>query len=166
MKIVRRPRRLVLSTAVAAALALTASGCAYFNDTQTHEFYQAADGVNVNPTGVGVRNAIVVVDESGTGHLVTTVVNQTDEDATARLAATVDGSTVIDAQVPVPAGETVPVGGEGEQQVTATDLGVEAGDMMELTISAPGQDDASSPLPVTDTSLEYYRSVGSDGGEG
>lgn len=165
MKIVRRPRRLVLST-VAAALALTASGCAYFNDTQTHEFYQAADGVNVNPTGVGVRNAIVVVDETGTGHLVTTVVNQTGEDATARLVATVDGSTVIDAQVPVSAGGTVPVGGEGEQQVTATDLGVKPGDMMELTVSAPGQDDASSPLPVTDTSLEYYRSIGSDGGEG
>lgn len=167
MKIVRSPRRLALSTLAAAALALGATGCAYFNETQTHDFYQAADGVNINPTGVGVRNAILVVDDQGTGHLYTTAVNDTTEDASAHLVGTVDGSTVLDAQVPVPAGETVQIGGEGNQQVTVADLGVDPGGMMELTVSAPGQEDASSPLPVTDTSLEYYQGVGgSDGGQG
>src|SRR5699024_2322071 len=42
---VRRTRRLVLSVA-ALGLALGASGCAYTNPVQTHEFYQSSDGTN------------------------------------------------------------------------------------------------------------------------
>lgn len=164
MKIVRRPR-LVLSVAAAALAATAVSGCTYINDTQTHDFYQAADGVNVNPTGLGVRNAVLVADGKGGGSLATTVVNDTDQDATVTLTGTYQDAPVFRTDVRVPAQSTVAVGSQGEQQVSATDLGAKAGDMIELHVSAPGQADASSPLPVVDRSLGYYSGVGpSDGG--
>lgn len=172
MKSVRRPRRLVLSLS-AAALALTASGCAYFNPVQTHDFYQAADGVNVNETGFGVRNAVMVVDKNGSATVYTTATNQTDADGTVTLKGTFDGAPIFDATVAVPAQGTTPIGEEGEQQITATGVAAEPGEMIELTVSAPGQKDATVPMPVLDRSLPYYRTGGasdaggaSDGGEG
>lgn len=164
MNSVRRPRRLALPLA-AVALALTVTGCTYLNDTQTHDFYQAADGVNINPTGMGVRNAVLLVDESGKAWLQTSVTNTTAKDGTVTLVGSRDGSTLFEVRVDVPAQGVTPIGGEGQQQVTATDIGAKPGDMIELTVTADGQEEASSPLPVLDRSLEYYGGEGaSDGG--
>lgn len=166
MKIVR-PHRLALSTA-AVALALTATGCAYFNDTQTHDFYQAADGTNANVTGLGVRNALLVVDEAGNGRLYVTAVNYTDADGSVELTGAYDGTTVFTTSIAVPAGGTVPVGGEGEQTVTASAVAAPAGSIMQLTVAASGQDPTTISMPVLDDSLSYYRdaqnrSTASDG---
>lgn len=163
MKIVRRPRRFALSVA-AVALALTASGCAYFNDTQTHDFYQAADGTNANETGLGVRNAVLVVDDTGNGTLYATAVNNTDQDGTVELSGAYEGATVFSTSVEVPAGGTVALGGEGDQSVTATAVEAPAGSIMQLTVTASGQETTTVSLPVLDESLAYYRTA-EPGGE-
>jgi len=163
VKTVRRPRRFALSVA-AVALALTASGCAYFNDTQTHDFYQAADGTNANETGMGVRNAVLVVDDAGDGTLYATAVNNTASDGTVELAGAYEGTTVFSASVEVPAGGTVALGGDGDQAVTATAVEAPAGSIMQLTVTASGQETVTVSMPVMDDSLAYYRTA-EEGGE-
>ena len=163
MKSVRRPRRLALPLA-AVALALTATGCAYLNDTQTHDFYQAADGVNINETGLGVRNAVLVVDESGSATLYATATNTTAEDGELTLTGSYEGAPIFEATVAVPAQGVTQIGAEGAQQVTASGLAAKPGSMVELTVTAEGQEDASSPMPVLDRSLEYYGGASDTGG--
>lgn len=162
MKTVRRPRSLALSVA-AVALALGASGCTYFNDTQTHDFYQAADGTNSAPEVPGVRNAVLVVDDNGDGRFMGTAVNPTEADATVELVGEYEGTTVFSTSVDVPAGGTVALGGEGDQAVTATGVQAPAGAIMQLTVRSQGQEDQTISLPVQDESLPYYG--GSDSGE-
>lgn len=159
-----RPRRLALAVA-AAALAVSVSGCAYFNDTQTHEFYQAADGTNANPTGVGVRNAVLVVDAKGNGRLYTTVTNTDQQARTVQLEGTFDGSTVFSASVSVPAGGVTPVGMPGQQAITASSVAAKPGSIMQLSVTAPGQKATTISMPVMDDSLGYYPAA-SDGGQG
>lgn len=162
MKNVRRPRRLALVVA-AAGIALTASGCTAFNPMQTHDFYQAADGTNANPEGVGVRNAILVLGDGGDGEVYLTVANETTEDATAELTGTFEGQEVFSASIPVAAGETVMVGAGDGEQIHVRDAAPKPGDIMELTV-ASGDSSTTISLPVMDDSLGYYPAQ-SDGGQ-
>lgn len=157
-----RPTRRLALTVAALGLALTASGCAYFNPTQTHEFYQAADGTNANLSEgghftVGVRNAIVIAPETGDAQLIGSVANYTDEEVTVSLEGTApDGSTVFATRVAVPAKQTVALGvGEGEQQVAIGELPTEPGEFLTLSVS-DGTESTEISLPVTTDDLEYY----------
>ncbi|MCS6712262.1 hypothetical protein JSY14_09615 [Brachybacterium sp. EF45031] len=159
----QRRRRLALAAA-ALSLALAGTGCSYLNPVQTHEFYQAADGTNEQLGPVGVRNAVVVVDESGAGQFSTTLVNDSSEDASVELTGLADGSDAFSHTVTVPAGGTVRLGsGEGAEQVPVSNLAVPAGAMMELRVRA-GDQETTMSLPVLDQTLEYYKSA-SDGGQ-
>lgn len=165
----RRPRLALAAAAV--GLALSASGCAYINPVQTHEFYQAADGTNANleESGrlmAGVRNAIVVLPEEGDPVLVGSVANYTTEEITVELEGTSEGTVVFSGRVAVPAGATVNLGvGENAQQVQIGQLDVPAGANMSLAVTANGQS-TEITLPVTDTTLEYYRDAVEGAGEG
>lgn len=159
----RRSRRAFL-VAASLGLATAASGCAYFNPRQTFDFYQAADGTNANPQGVGVRNAMLVVDASGKGTLYTTVTNTLDKDSTAHLEGSYQGSAVFSAEVPVKAGSVTPVGGSGQQKIDATSVAAPAGSIMELTVSSPDQDPVTISMPVVDSAAAFVG--GSDGGQG
>lgn len=168
MKSVRRVR--IALTAAAAGLALGASGCSYMNPVQTHDFYQAADGTNASVSDanhqflVGMRNAVVVVDSSGRGDLIGSVVNYTDTDQSVELTGTYDGSTVFTKTIALKAGETVKIGPSDLQDdddststvVGTKDFPVPTGDVMNLSLTADGQDDEVT-LPVTGQSLEYYK---------
>ena len=76
----RRPRRLLVATALAlAAPALTSCGFNYATD----RVYTPGAGTNVRDNTVDVLGAVVVSAESGAGTLVTTFVNNLlDEEAT------------------------------------------------------------------------------------
>ena len=156
----RRPRRLVLSAA-ALGLAVAASGCSYFNPVQTHDFYQAADGTNANleqdsgALAAGVRNVIVVVDDSGAAELRGSAVNYLKDPVTLELEGSADGASVFTASVDVPAGGSVELGPDaGEQAVEIGTLDVAPGDIMQLTVSMDGESTEIS-LPVTNTELAY-----------
>lgn len=180
MKSVRRPRFALAAAAM--GLALASTGCSYFNPVQTHDFYQAADGMNASltseSTGVfelGIRNAIVVVGEDGTGQLLGTLVNYTAEPAQVTITASLpDGAEVLSETVELEPGTEVkltPPDLDGGEQpgvaetvdVSAADFPAEPGTIIELTLSSGDRSETIS-LPVTGTTLPYYQ--GSDGGEG
>ncbi|WP_205678889.1 hypothetical protein [Brachybacterium endophyticum] len=180
MKSVRRPR--LALTVAALALSLGATGCSYMNPVQTHDFYQAADGTNVSLVDaeknftVGVRNAIVIVDDSQRGELLGSVVNYTDKPVTVKIQGDYEGTTVFSDSVEVPAHETVQVEPKSLQKnkdpqesnpirIGADDFPVDPGKTMKLTMSADGKK-RTETLPVTDSSLSYYKSGGSEGGSG
>lgn len=156
-----RPRRLVLSAA-ALGLALSASGCAYFSPVQTHEFYQSADGNNVNieQAGMlyaGVRNALIVADADGSNPAFSaTVKNYSEETATVELEGIAGGTTVFATSVSVPAGEEVELGqSEGEQRVPITEIPTTPGNLIDLEVTAGGET-STIKAPVMPTSLEHY----------
>lgn len=167
MNTVRRPRRLALAVA-SLGLALTATGCSYFNPVQTHDFYQAADGTNATITRdgqqyAGVRNAILVVEEPGSAVLYATAVNYSSNEVQVELEGTKDDTSIFRTTVTVPAGEAVKIGPDEAQSVTV-DEDVPTSDIIDMTVTVEGESQVIS-LPVGDTSLEYYeRSDG--GGEG
>src|SRR5699024_5858350 len=105
----------------ALGLALAASGCTFMSPVQTHEFYQAGDGTNANlevdgAFHVGVRNAVLVMDETGAPTFSATVVNYSDEDLVVELEGQDEGAAVFSTRVKVPAQVTHGLGpGEGPQ---------------------------------------------------
>lgn len=157
---VRRPRRLVLSVA-ALGLALSASGCAYINPTQTHEFYQSSDGTNANleQSGMvtaGVRNALVLIGEDGAATFSGTVANYTSEEITVEVEGLIEGSVAFATQVTVPASGTIELGpGPDQQAVAIGELDTAAGELMDLTLSADGES-TEITMPVIDNTLGYF----------
>ncbi len=166
----RRPRRLALTVA-ALGIALGAGGCGYFNPVQTHEFYQAADGTNQNiensngTLAVGARNMIVIVHEDGSAELVGAVANYTNEEVSVELSGQDESSTVFTATVKVPAQSTVALvqkheeAKEGDQTVEVKGLSAKPGSMIRMSITALGES-REFTLPITDTTLEYYKPEG------
>lgn len=156
----RRTRRLVLSVA-ALGLALGASGCAYINPTQTHDFYQSADGTNANVeqsgrVTAGVRNAMVVVGADGAATFNGTVANYTAEEITVELEGLIEGAVAFSTQVTVPAGGVVELGSGPEQQAVAIgELDVAPGGLMDLSLSWDGET-TEITMPVTDNTLGYF----------
>jgi uncharacterized membrane protein YgcG len=180
VKSLRRPR--LALTIAAVALSVGATGCSYMNPVQTHDFYQAADGTNVSLQDssknftFGVRNAIVVVDDSKRGELLASVVNYTDEDATVTLEGTNDGDVIFSQRVKVPANTTIQIEPKSLQkdqdpeESTPLEIGVDdfplaAGSTMWLTMTVDGQK-RTETMPVTDTSLSYYKGSGSSASDG
>lgn len=158
---VRRPRRLVLSVA-ALGLALGASGCAYINPTQTHAFYEAAEGThaNLDQSGsvfAGVRNALVIVAEDGTAVFSGTVANYTSEELTVEVEGVHEGAVTFATQATVPAHGTLELGpGEGQQSVAIGALDVPPGALMDLSVTASGESTVIT-LPVFDDSLSHFQ---------
>lgn len=75
--------RLISSIALAAALALGASGCAMFAPQGTTDPYAPSDGIEVTIDGVDVRNLMLIGDAAGENfNVVFTAVNNTDGDQT------------------------------------------------------------------------------------
>lgn len=156
----RRPRRLVLSVA-ALGLALGASGCAYINPAQTHEFYQSSDGTNANleqsgHVTAGIRNAVVVVGVDGGATFSGTVVNYTPEEITVELEGLIDDTVAFATEVAIPSGGTVELGSGPDQQAVAIgELDVAPGELMDLSLSFDGET-SEITLPVIDNTLGYF----------
>ncbi|MCG7310476.1 hypothetical protein [Brachybacterium sp. ACRRE] len=180
MKSLRRTR--LALTVAAVALSVGATGCSYMNPVQTHDFYQAADGTNVSLQDssknftFGVRNAVVVVNDDKRGELLASVVNYTDEDATVTLEGTDDGDVIFSQRVKVPANTTIQVEpkdlrkDQDPEESTPLEIGVDdfpvaAGATMELTMTVDGQK-RTETMPVTDTSLAYYKGSGGSASDG
>lgn len=159
-------KRIAMTTAAAAAVVLSAAGCQYLNDTQTHDFYQAADGTNAFEKGVGVRNAVLVLDKSGKGTLFATVSNDTANPGTASLEGSVKGQAIFSSTVQAPAQGSTKVGGSGNQQIIATNVAAKPGDIAQLTVTVDGQGSTTISLPVVDQEMSYYKqATASDGGK-
>lgn len=126
--------------------------------TQTHYFYQSAEGAieNLNPEGpgspVGVRNLLVVKSEDSLV-LTGTVSNQTANDYQVTLDVTNGASGTV--KVEVPAGQSIQLGeGAGVELMGEA----EAGTNVIIKFQA-GSESKDVTVQVLDDSLEYLNNA-------
>lgn len=151
--------RIASSIALAAALALGATGCSLIAPQGTLEQYAPSDGVSVNVGGVNVRNILLIADETGENfNVVFTAVNRTGEEQDLAVSFTGAGSSDARAEFTVPKGNTAFGDPEGEQDpvlVTLSDL--RPGQTAEAYFQVPGASEEAHKIPVLDGTLEDYR---------
>lgn len=161
MTTTRRTRRLALAAA-SVSMILGATGCAYLNPVQTHEFYRAAEGINTtlsttdSEAVVEVRNMYLVVDESGRGELIGFLNNPTQESQTVTIdVKDGDGATIINQNVTLDAGEDLPIGPAEDFSLGQDNTSAVPGANAILTLSGSAFETTELTLLVEDTSLGY-----------
>lgn len=157
MKLRRASTRLA---AVAGLAVFSLSGCAYLNPTQTHVFYQSAEGSIANfavdgaDSAVGVRN-LLIVERDSTTQLIGAFTNQTTSDQSIQVDVLDDGASVASTTITVPAGEAVNLGSQdGEESLDITGLQAKPGDNATVRVAVAGTEQDLT-VQVLDDSLEY-----------
>ncbi len=153
--------RIAASIALAAGLALGASGCSLIAHNGTSVQYAPSDGVEISAPGVALRNIILVADQSGENfNVVFTAVNSTDAPASVSITFETAGESSL-VEFVAPVGSTS-FGNldEGQDVLVATLSGVEAGQTIEAFFTINGEGDLHEYVPVLDgTLVEYQRYV-------
>lgn len=151
--------RIASSIALAAALALGATGCSLIAPQGTTVPYAPSDGVDVNVAeGVDVRNILLIEDETGENlNVVFTAMNRTGQEQDLSVKFVAEGGNSATAEFALPAGTTAFGNPEGEfAPVLVTIDGVAAGATVPAYFQAAGAPEAEHNVPVLDgTLLEY-----------
>lgn len=149
--------RIASSVALAAALALGATGCSLISAQGTLKSYDPSDGVGVAIGDVKLRNIMLVADESGENfNVVFGSVNTTGQDQDITLNFVGEGATAT-AEFAIPGGNTTfgdPEGAESPVLVTLPDLAV--GATVTTYFQAAGADEVEYQIPVLDGTLKEY----------
>lgn len=150
--------RIAAAIALAAGVALGASGCSLIAPQGTNVSYSPSDGVEVTTNGVYLRNILLIADETGENfNLVFTAVNTTGAPAAVNISMSADNSTAnVDFQVPT---GTTPFGNPDEDQdvIVVTLPGLEAGATAKAYFTLNGETDIVEFIPVLDGTLKEYR---------
>lgn len=159
---VPHPSRPVRLAALAAVAGLALGGCSAFSpQTTTNVTYAPSDGVQGEVGGVGVRNLFVLTAEQGAeAELVGSLFNSSDEDVS--LVIDVEngaGSATID----VPAGGSVDLGPQADEEVAMESLDIVVGRTAEVTFVGGGGN-LNLSAPVLDGTLPEYAELLSDEG--
>ncbi len=153
-------RRIASSIALAAAVALGATGCGLFAPQATTDPYSPSDGIDVTVAGVDVRNLMLIADEEAENfNVVFTGVNTGDETVQLRISfVDANGTSTATADFEVKPGST-PFGAvDGEFPpvlVSIPDLA--PGAMVTAFLQVPGGADVERQVPVLDGTLAEYR---------
>ena len=150
--------RIAASIALAAGLALGASGCSLVSENGTAVQYAPSDGVEITANGVALRNILLVADESGENfNVVFTGVNNTESPARVSINLSADaGDALVEFELPV--GTTSFGDLEQDQDVlVATIPGVAAGTTLESYFTINGEGDMHEFVPVLDGTLPEYQ---------
>ncbi|NMR20329.1 hypothetical protein [Cellulomonas fimi] len=133
------------------------AGCSAVNPMTSMEPYNASDGVRVEVSStVSVENLLVLTAAEGApGTLVGGVANRGDEDVRVTLSA--DGAD--DLTVSVPAGQTVVLGGAGEDPAELDTVNAAPGALLRVTVSAPQAGSQEVQVPVLDDTLSEYEDL-------
>lgn len=153
-----KTRRIASSLALAAAIALGATGCGLVAPQATLEPYAPSDGIDVNLDNVDVRNLLLIADESGENfNVVFNGVNNGSEPVVLSMAF-VEGSTEARADFLLMPGRTAFGDPEGEIAPTLVSIpGVDVGATVEAFIEVAGGGDETRQVPVLDGTLAEYR---------
>jgi len=168
-----------VSVAVAATIALGATGCEFMSPAHTKEIKQITDGVNVSTGKLDIRNALFISDRGEDARFVGTVIN-TDESDDITLSIELGGDTQT---VVIPAGSRRDLGTntptadptqgssaqEGSDAQGSETVGAQAvvfdgadarpGSLVKTYFSYSGAEGVSASVPVLTSSLEEYRSL-------
>lgn len=171
--------RVLVSVAVAASIALGATGCEFMSPAHTKEIKQITDGVNVTTGDLDIRNALFISDDADDARFIGTLINRdASDDITLSIEVGGDTQTVV-----VPANGRVDLGANtpsaastagGDSQEGAGSQGSEvadskavlfdasdvvAGSLVKTYFSYSGAEGVSASVPVLTSSLEEYQTL-------
>lgn len=150
--------RIAASIALAAGLALGASGCSLISHNGTGVHYAPSDGVEITGSNVALRNIILVADATSENfNIVFTAVNNSGAPADLSITLEVDGQSAL-VETQLPAGTTSFGNLEEDQDVLVAPLSnVEAGQSVEAFFTINGEGDLTESIPVLDGTLVEYQ---------
>lgn len=158
-----KTRRIASSLALAAAIAMGATGCGLFAPQGTTDTYAPSDGIDVNLEGLDVRNLLLIADESGENfNVVFTGVNNGDAPVILRMTFVDEsGSSKATADFLVESGLSVFGDPDGDIAPTLVSIpGLIAGANVMTYIEVAGGGEEQREVPVLDGTLaEYQRFV-------
>ncbi|MBF4584382.1 hypothetical protein ITJ54_17070 [Curtobacterium sp. VKM Ac-2865] len=167
-----------MSVAVAATIAIGATGCAFFTPQDTKTIKQITDGVNVTAGKIDVRNALLISDSGDDARFVGTLVNNSDSDditvsmelggdtqtvevpANSRVDLAQSSTGTDEAESSVQTGEDT----QGTQVVDArevvfSDAKATPGSLVKVYFSSPGTEGVSASVPVLTSAQEEYQTL-------
>ncbi|WP_144760198.1 hypothetical protein [Curtobacterium sp. 9128] len=164
-----------MSVAVAATIAIGATGCAFMTPQDTTMIKQITDGVNVTTGKIDVRNALLISDTGKSARFVGTVVNSSNDDITLTVEVSSVAQTIV-----VPANshvdpsssssqraESSVESGDSEQgtraaesdDVVFTGVKTRPGSLVKVYFSYPGAEGVSASVPVLTNAQEEYQTL-------
>lgn len=151
--------RIASSIAIAAALALGATGCSLIAPQGTLKPYAPSDGVDVNVSGIDVRNIMLIADESGENfNVVFGSVNLTEAEQELAISFTSEGTQKARAEFTIPTGNTLFGNPAGEEApVLVTIPGAVPGATVDAYFQKAGAEEVKYEIPVLDGTLAEYR---------
>lgn len=151
--------RIASSIALAAALALGATGCSLIAPQGTAVPYAPSDGVDVNIEGIDVRNILLIADETGENfNVVFTAMNRTGQDQNVAMSFVTDGSESARAEFAVPTGTTAFGNPAGDvPPVLVSVPGLKTGTTITTYFQLAGAPEVEHNVPVLDGTLLEYR---------
>ena len=151
--------RIASTVAVAAAIALGATGCSLIAPQATLTPYAPSDGVNVNVGDIDVRNIMLVADKSGENfNVVFGAVNRTGDPQDLQITFSGTEQQRATADFTVPTGNTLFGDPEGEETpVLVTIDNLKVGSTIEAYFQMPGSPEVPYEVPVLDGTLKEYR---------
>ncbi|PZE65916.1 MULTISPECIES: hypothetical protein [unclassified Curtobacterium] len=167
-----------MSVAVAATIALGATGCEFMSPAHTADIKQITDGVDVSAGKVDVRNALLISDDGESARFIGTLVNNDDQDDyTVSIEVGGDTQTVdVPANTHVDLAMASGAGSDDESSVQEGDTtqGTTAGDaepivfdnadakpgsLVKVYFSYPDAEGVSANVPVLTSSQEEYQTL-------
>ncbi|WP_439692816.1 DNA modification methylase [Curtobacterium sp. SP.BCo] len=145
-----------MSVAVAATIALGATGCEFMSPAQTTEIKQITDGVNVTTGKIDVRNALLISDGGDDARFIGTLVNN-DETDDITVSVEIGGDTET---VEVPASSHVDLANDAQHD-TLDFAGADAkpGSLVKVYFSYSGAEGVSASVPVLTSAQEEYQTL-------
>jgi hypothetical protein len=147
--------RVLVSVAVAATIALGATGCEFISPAETAHIKQVTDGIDASTGSIDVRNALLISDTGEDARFVGTLVNRGDVPRTVTLQ--LDGT---DETVRVAGNSTVVLADDGQHDTVDFD-GVTAkpGSLVKMYFSYSGAQGVSVTVPVLTSAQEEYQTL-------
>jgi hypothetical protein len=151
--------RILASVAVAAAVALGATGCEFMTSADTTNIKDITDGVNVNVGKLNVRNALLIANKSGSNaRFVATVVNQTSSPE--QLTIQAKDSSLHQQSIEVPANSTLDLAHDKTvDEVVFRGVHVTPGDLTKVYFSYPAVSGTSVKVPVLTGAMAEYATL-------
>ena len=151
--------RIASSIAIAAAIALGATGCSLIAPVGTTVPYAPSDGIDVNVEGVSVRNLMLIADESGENfNVVFSSVNLTGEEKELVITFAGEGTQQARAEFAIPTGNTRfgnPNGVETPVLVSIPNL--KPGATVDAYLQTPGSSEEQRFVPVLTGEHDEYQ---------
>jgi hypothetical protein len=169
--------RVLVSVAVAASIALGATGCEFMSPAHTKEIKQITDGVNVSTGSIDIRNALLISDGGEDARFVGSFINTGSKDVTMSVevggvtqTVEIPANSHVDPAVPAgPSSEaesSVQSGAEtqgtrsaGQPELVFSGADAVPGSLVKTYFSYSGAEGVSANVPVLTSALEEYQTL-------